>query len=54
VTKTHIIDILAKMLSFKGEEELIYYMRLEALWILQNIAFGDSEVVDLILIEAPN
>jgi hypothetical protein len=42
------------MLSFQGEEELIYYMRLESLWILINIAYGEIEVVELMLIEEPN
>jgi len=53
VTQTHIIDILAKMLCFEENDDTIYFMKLEALWSLNNIACGDDSIVRKMLIEGP-
>lgn len=44
ITKTKIVNTLATILRFKEDDfEEIYYMRLEALWIIQNISCSEKE-----------
>ena len=47
--KTSILEILDMILNFEGStEEQFYYMKLEALWILQNLAFlGEEELLNM-------
>ena len=46
---TSILEILTVILGFnESPEEQSYYMKLEALWILQNLAYvGDNEMMNM-------
>jgi hypothetical protein len=44
------LSMCGKILSFEGDSEEVYFMKLEALWTLTNISRGeDSNEVKLIL-----
>jgi hypothetical protein len=48
LTETNLTSILQQILNPQNVEEF-KYLRLEAAWIMDNIAFWDSEVIALLL-----
>ena len=51
LTKTHIMHILGKILAFETIEEEFYFLKLEALWFLVNLAACDeSDDCELLLL----
>ena len=52
ITGTRLISTLNKILSFTDQDE-IYYLKLESLWIFNNLLYGEEELVDRVLISEP-
>lgn len=50
LNETNLTSILQQILNTQNVEEF-KYLRLEAAWIMDNIAFWDSEVIALLLTE---
>lgn len=43
ITQTKIIDIAARILSFISDDPYVYYLKLESLWIFNNLVYTQSE-----------
>ena len=43
VLQTEILTVIQRLLSFQSIDEEAYYMKIEALWILTNLAYTDKE-----------
>ena len=43
VQQTEILTVIQRLLSFQSIDEEAYYMKIEALWILTNLAYTDKE-----------
>lgn len=41
--QTEILQIIYKVLIFQSKDEEAYFMKIEALWILTNLAYADKE-----------
>jgi hypothetical protein len=50
VCKTLIIDKLATVLNLRDEDVLIYFLKLEALWTLTNLAAYEDDIVGKMLV----
>ena len=49
LNKTSILQMIDRVLSFEHQEGDVYFMKLEAYWILQNLATGDLSDVKIIM-----
>ena len=51
LTKTKIMPLISSILTFqRGLDEEFYFMRLEAIWILINLAMCDTEDIKLMFV----
>ena len=46
--KTHLVGLVNHILSFSSGEEEVYFMKLEALWLLIDLSMCDSDATKLI------